>query len=569
MQQKELTGYPSIDKPWLRYYSKDAIVTDIPKCTVYQNIYGRNRSYTNDIALMYFGKKISYGRLFAEVGKAEKAFVAHGVKGGDNVALCVPATPEAVYAILALNKIGANANMLNPTFTPQQLTDRINDTNAKILIVANELYSRLESVLPHTGIRIVVSFPAANSLGIFVKLFKKAKNIPNTIPWDEFIARGKSAPTSSEIHYHKGTPAIIVYSSGTTGASKGIQLTNDGINATITEYQTAGFKIKRQDRYFAQIPIWFSTGISVTILVPLCLGITVILEPLYDFEIFYRHIKKYKPNFMITASGLLEYLVSKHEISPAYASFKYLAIGGEYVTANTEKKFNHWLEKNGNIERLHKGYGMCECGGTVTSTTSTSNVIGLSGIPTPHVVVGAFDLKTGCELKYGERGELRVLSPCKMLGYYKNPEATKNIFHKDSAGNVWVCTGDMGYVTEDGNVGVLGRINDSYINVQNETIYLFDIERAILDVEVVRQCKVVVSEIDGKQTHIAHIVFFQDNRTAEEIFDQIKEICYKKLPLSHFPRLIKLHDDALPVAPSGKLNIIEMQEDILNLIKLM
>ena len=110
MEEKQLSGYPSIDKPWLKYYSEDAIGTPIPECTIYENIYNHNKDYPNDVALLYFGKKITYKQLFCEVEKAEKAFLAYGVKRGDNVALCVPATPEAIYTILALNKIGANAN---------------------------------------------------------------------------------------------------------------------------------------------------------------------------------------------------------------------------------------------------------------------------------------------------------------------------------------------------------------------------------------------------------------------------------------------------------------------------
>ena len=128
------TGYPSIDKPWMKYYQKETILTDVPECTIYQNLFNHNKDHLNEIALMYFGKKITYAQLFAEVENAAKAFAAQGVKCGDNVALCAPATPETMYAILALNKIGANANMLNPTFTVQQLTDRINDTGAKLLV---------------------------------------------------------------------------------------------------------------------------------------------------------------------------------------------------------------------------------------------------------------------------------------------------------------------------------------------------------------------------------------------------------------------------------------------------
>ena len=95
MSKSNLTGYPSIDKPWLKYYSENAFNAQLPECTIYQNIYNHNKDYPNDVALLYFGKKITYRQLFCEVEKAEKAFIAQGVKRGDNVALCVPATPEA------------------------------------------------------------------------------------------------------------------------------------------------------------------------------------------------------------------------------------------------------------------------------------------------------------------------------------------------------------------------------------------------------------------------------------------------------------------------------------------
>lgn len=189
-EEKELTGYPSIDKPWLKYYSEEAIQAVVPEETIFQNIYNHNKEYTKDVALMYFGKKITYRQLFQAVEKTECAFLSCGVRRGDNVALCVPATPEAIYAILALNKIGANANMLNPTFTQQQLTDRINDTEATLLLVVGELYGQLEKVIPQTKIKTVISYPAVNALGPMVRHIKKSNDIPGTISWKKFIAMG-------------------------------------------------------------------------------------------------------------------------------------------------------------------------------------------------------------------------------------------------------------------------------------------------------------------------------------------------------------------------------------------
>ena len=561
-----LTGYPSIDKPWLKYYSEEAINTPLPECTVWENIYKRNKDHLTDTALLYFGKKISYGKMFSEIDKTAKALAYLGVKNGDNVVICMPAVPEAIYTILALNKLGANAGMLNPTFNETQLTDRVNEMEANVLVVVNELYTTMQNVIPKTTIKYVITCPAVNSLGAFVRLAKKVKPISGTLRWNVFIqqGRGTSYQTAS---YEKQKPAIMVFSSGTAGASKGIQLTNDGINATGCEYEYGGFGFQRQDIFFAQTPIWFSTGISVTVLVPLIHGITVILEPVYDFELFYQHILKYRPNFLVTPTGLLDYLLNKQPRSEAYQQFKYLAAGGEYVAPSAEQKYNQWLSDNHNPHGLHKGYGMCECGGTVTSTNESSNILGSAGIPLPHVTVAAFDLITGEEKRYGERGEIRVLTPCRMLGYYKKPVETAKYFHSDAHGNVWACTGDMGYVAEDGNVYVSGRISDSYVTSNGRTVYLFDIERAVLDIPQVRQCKAIAHEINGVMTHICHTTLI-GGANQEETLRMIKEHCAEKLDVTHQPVLFRLYNDALPVAPSGKLDIRKMQENTDHLIRL-
>ena len=126
---------------------------------------------------------------------------------------------------------------------------------------------------------------------------------------------------------------------------------------------------------------------------------------------------------------------------------------------------------------------------------------------------------------------------------------------------------DMGYVTENGNVYVDGRISSSYENAAGETIYLFDVERAILDLLQVRQCKVVVSDVDGEKTHVAHIVLTKD-ADKKTTMNSIKRHCACKLPINHIPTLVKIYDSALPVAPSGKLNVVQMESDTKDLIKL-
>ena len=564
--EKKLTGYPSIDRPWLKYYTEEEINAETPKCSIYEKIYENNLRFPNQTALLFFGKKITYKKLFSQIERTAIALSSYGVVNGDNVAICMPALPETVYVILALNKIGANAVLLNPLFDEQQLLNRINETEAKLLFVANELYGRIKSILPKTKIETIISCSAVNSLGAVVKTIKKVKTIEGTITWDNFIKNnncvGVKVPS-----YEPNKPALMVYSSGTTGQSKGIQLTNDGVLTLLVDAKSVFVEMKRQDRYFVQIPLWFSTGLVATLLTSLYHGLVAILEPLYDLSLFSKHIAKFKPNYMITATGLVDYLYYQQYNHPSYKHFKCLAIGGEYVTPQAEKRFNKWLADNGNNIPLQKGYGMCELGSIVTAASVRYNTIGSAGIPTPHVVVSAFNAETNEELRYGERGEIRVSSPCKMLGYYKNKQATNDFFYTDKDGNVWACTGDMGYVAENGNVYVDGRISSSYKNTAGETIYLFDIERAILAVEQVRQCKVVVSNINGEKTHVAHIVLTAD-ANPKAVFQSIKEYCSTNLPKNHMPTLVKIYDSALPVAPSGKLNVTMMENDTEGIIEI-
>lgn len=331
---------PSITKPWMKYYDGAAIASAfIPEGTIWDTIVANNRDYPYEVALLYFGRKISYRTLFRRVNEACKAFAMQNVREGDKVALCMPAIPEAIYSILALNVLGANAVLLNPTFDSHQMSKMLAKSKARLLVCASEVYDAVAQALDGTSISVVVECSATNSMNPLVRAVKGRQKSSAALSWKEFIGKGQNI-CIGERESSSDAPAITVFSSGTTGEPKGIQLSNKSVNAMILQYSLAGFDMERQDRYFAQIPIWFSTGIVVTMLVPLALGITVILEPLYDFKVFRSHIRRYKPDYLITATGLLEFLASEEGKYEAYGSFKYLAIGGEYLAPSAEKRFN-------------------------------------------------------------------------------------------------------------------------------------------------------------------------------------------------------------------------------------
>ena len=455
-------------------------------------------------------------------------------------------------------------------FQPAQIRDRINETNAAFLFVLDKLYASVSSILSETCIRHLVVLPATASLPAPLRILAELKsplepelkqalheNSKHSL-WSAFIKTGSSYASPTEAPYQKDTPVVMVYSSGTTGASKGIVLTNDGINATIAQYETGFPEVSRQKKFLHIVPIWFSSGISISLLMPLCLGASCILEPLFSPENFTSDIEKYSPNYVFGATSLwlyaMEHLDSEHDLSFLICPIT----GGEQLLTETESKINDFLSSHHCNRGIQKGWGMCELGATVTFTSSgitaagPRNKIGSTGIPLPLATVSAFDPDTGKELPYGQRGELQVSTPCCMKEYYQNPDATNAFFRVDEQGRKWGHTGDIGYLDADGFVYVLGRAVDYFIDAQSQKHYLFDIENVILQNPAVDICEVVVLHRDGSSFPVAHILlkkdFFGDKL---QLLRELHTHCEQVLPAPAVPSAYKFRD-SFSVKPSGK-----------------
>ena len=175
MNADEMTGYPSIDKPWLKYYSKEFINKPLKKCTVYQNVYTSNSEHVSDIALIYFNNKISYRTLFREVDRCAYSLKCMGIQSGDIISLCTAGTPESIYLLLAVNKLGAVCNFVNPFFTEEQLLSRINETHSKVLFVLDSFYKQIQPVINKLNIGKIIIIPALNSASILIRNLNKLK----------------------------------------------------------------------------------------------------------------------------------------------------------------------------------------------------------------------------------------------------------------------------------------------------------------------------------------------------------------------------------------------------------
>lgn len=379
--EKEPTGYPSIDKPWLKYYPKDILSAKPAECTVYQNIYENNKDYLTNIAIRYFWRNITYREMFQNVALCAKSLKQIGIQKGDCVTLCTAGVPEAIYLVLACSRIGAIANFLNPLFTTEQMTDRINDTEAEWIFVLDEMFSYIEKALPHTCVKKAVIIPVSQSmpwlLGKAAYIRGKTREIMRRktpyqlVAWTEFLKLGAGHQGRIGVPYERDLPTVMVYSSGSTGASKGILLTNDGILATAYNKNIPPNPIKRGDTFLQMIPVWFSTGIVISVFIPLIYGSVLIPELIFSKETFCKDLVKYKPNMTLAATSLWLYAVKTIK----YVDLSNLTCpitGGEKVLGQDEKIINEFLVNQGCKTKIYKGYGMCELGGTVTSTSNAN-----------------------------------------------------------------------------------------------------------------------------------------------------------------------------------------------------
>lgn len=565
------TGYPSIDKPWLHFYDSTLLNNfSVPDQSVYQYIYDNNSAHLDDTALIFFGKKISYRRMFRDTEKIAGILLAKGLRQGDTVLMCMTGTPETVTLLLACSKIGVCAIMLNPTLPKAELHNIIKEANSKVIFCMDALFSVMETVLGnvHNNAQIVI-VPVAYSLSRIIQLgYLLKSSVPKSlrqgikkrqyIRWRDFL---QEKPSQNIPPVNNGNlPLAIVFSSGTTGEAKGIIHTNRSYLALSVEYKCNGYPFKRNDLFLYMIPSFIAAGLSYTLLAPLSQGITIILDPLYDAKQFVADIIKYKPNIIPGTKSF--WYAAMNDVRMQNVDLSNLKIpvtGGEPVYPKDEASLNRFLSEHGCNKKLYIGWGMSELNATVTTTAVTGNSIGSSGIPLPHVIVSAFNVDTGKECHYGEYGELKVISPCAMQEYFRNPLATSKFFSIDANGVKWCNTGDIGYINAQGEVFVLGRAQDCYVAQNGKRVYLFDIENIIMQDNRIAQCKAISMNIDSHPFLVAHIILEEGvPQDQEKIVKELDRLLRNKLESYAVPQLFKIRN-TFPLTPNGKQDIKQMQ----------
>lgn len=569
-----LTGYPSIDKPWLKYY--DGVVLKNQKAaqkkTVWQEVYENNGDFGNGIALEFFGARISFRKLFDNVERCAAALVASGIAKGDVVTVICAGIPEFVYLFYAISKIGAIANLMAPHFDSAGMAARINDCESRMVFVMDGFYAQVEPVLEKTCAQEAVVIPllASSPLRFIPRRGKRFRS--EATKWKEFLKRGRRTSPVSDIPYEKDLPFVIVYSSGSTGASKGILLSQDSFQNSIHAYAGIGIKVSRGKKLYQIIPPWFSTGVSTSIHLPLSFGATVFMDPRFDRKIFVNNVLRAKPNYTVGPTTVYEGFIS--EPIPAKADLSFLEApfeGGEALLPSVADAINRVLAQHGCPVGLLTGYGQCECGAAVTTMTlDAPHPPGSVGVSLPGIDVAVVDDEFR-KRRAGERGHIVVNTPCGMLRYFKMPAETRQFFYEDSSGKRWSRTGDIGYMDAEGNLFVEGRASDVVV-IDGEEHFSFDIENAFMESECFNLVDVLEGDDGfGHEDIVAHLVLSEaglamsddELRDCFRVVRQEVEVCMG-LP-SGCIRHFKVWD-MFPQAKSGKRDCELMRSDSMGVV---
>ena len=560
--EKKLTGYPSIDKPWLKYYTEEAINAKMPECTIYEYLWENNKDYQKNVALNYFDSKITYGEVFANIEKATKAYSALGLKSGDIVTVCAVTIPETIYSFYGLNRLGVVCNMVDPRTSAEGIREYIKEVNSKIVVTIDVAYPKIVEAIKGTSVEKIVVISPADSLPqpkkFLYKAFKATK-IPNDnahIKWDELIAIGKDAKAEI-VSYKKDTPCVIVHTGGTTGMPKGVMLSDDNMNAAAFQAIIAGFDFKREHNWLNIMPPFIAYGVGNGLHLPLVVGMEVILIPSFNPNEFADLLNKYHPNHMVGVPSHYGNIIRSKKMQNQDLSYIIApTVGGDAMDISLEIETNEFLKNHNCKYPACKGYGMSEVAAGVSICSSHDvNKIGSVGIPLTHTTMAIFDVTTGKELPYNQEGEICMTGPNTMVGYYNNETETNNVIRKHDDGLMWVHSGDIGYIDEDGFVVIKDRIKRVIIRHDGFKVFPSLIEKTVdTNNNVVSNCAVGVADTSHSQGKLP-IVFavLKDGYNADTVKKELFELCKKELP-EYVQPVDFVFIDKMPLTPIGKVD---------------
>jgi long-chain acyl-CoA synthetase len=560
-----------VKTPWKDYVGDVPMHLDYFQGSMFDAVARIAEEYPNNIAFDFMGRSTTYRKMVQEIEKCARSLKTLGVRPGDKITIAMPNCPQAIYMFYAVNLVGGIANMIHPLSAEKEIEFYLNESQSTTAITLDQFYDKFEHIRQNTGIINIIIASVKDALsrtiraGYMLTEGRKIQKIPDDAPvirWREFMDMSRFCFYKNfRVERGYDDPAVILYSGGTTGTTKGIVLTNGNFNALAQQIIATNPMFRPGDRMLAAMPLFHGFGLGVCVHSMLANGGRCILIPRFTAKSYAKQIVKYKCNFIAGVPTLYEALLRLPSMDNAdLSSLKGVFSGGDSLSIELKKKFDKFLYDHHAVIQVREGYGTTE---TVTACCLTPTHIykeGSIGLPFPDTYIKIVKPGTDEELPYGEEGEILLAGPTVMKEYMNHPDETAKTLRKHDDGLTWVYTGDLGVMDEQGFIYFRGRAKRMIIS-SGYNVYPGQIEN-ILDANDMVQMSCVIGVPDAyKMQKVKAFVMLKPGVEANAgTRDALLGYCRKHVAKYAMPYDIEFRDE-LPKTLVGKVAYRVLEEE--------
>lgn len=568
MKTKQRIKRKKNERPWVEFYQDVPANLKYPNISIVDLIRKSTEKHPDNTAYEYFGNKCSYRELMEKIEVMARALKSYGVEKNDRVTICMPNTPEGIISFYAVNMIGAIANMIHPLSSENEIEFYLNAAKSKLIICIDIAFEKIYKIKNNTRLEKIIVASAAEDFKIvksslyWLKEGRKVKlpNDENVVAWKTFLRSANYYKGNYDVHRKANDAAVILYSGGTTGSPKGILLSNLNFNALAMQVELMCDPAAPGYSLLSIMPIFHGFGLGVCIHAPLYIGMKCILIPAFSFKEFANLIKRYKPNFLVGVPALFESLIKNKFNNNELACIKCIISGGDLMSSELKKKVDAFLSHYGCNASVRQGYGLTEATAATCLTPSSIYKEGTIGIPFPDTFYKIVRIGTHDEVPYNTDGEICISGPTVMMKYINNPEETFQTLRQHKDKRIWLHTGDVGSMDENGFVFFKQRLKRVIIS-SGYNIYPSYIENVINShPDVLTSTVIGIDHPYKNQVAKAFIVLKEGVKASGKIEREIKKLCEQNVSKYALPYEYEFRS-SLPTTAVGKVAFTKLEEE--------
>ena len=457
----------TVRTPWLAHRGDLPATLEYFDGTMYEKVEETAKKQPLNIALDFMGKHITYKYMVDQINLCAKSLRVLGIRENDKVTIAMPNCPQAIYMLYAVNLVGAIANMIHPLSAEKEIENYLNISGSVMVVTLDQFYHKIEAIRRNTKVQNVIIARIKDELtrpikvGYMLTEGRKIARIPKDAPvfqWPDFMSLGRHCGYEYKVNRKSDDPAVILYSGGTTGTTKGIVLTNLNFNALGEQVVATNPMFRQGDKMLAAMPLFHGFGLGVCIHTMLSQGGRCVLVPRFTPKSYAKLITKYRCNFIAGVPTLYEALLRLPSMNGADLScLKGVFSGGDSLSIELKKKFDKFLFDHNAKIQVREGYGTTECVTASCLTPPQMYKEGSIGIPFPDTYYKIVKPGTAEEVPYNEEGEILLAGQTVMQCYFDMPAETGDTIREHADGLNWVYTGDLGTMDEEGFIHFRGR----------------------------------------------------------------------------------------------------------------